>query len=177
MFLFKLNKKNKRKNCLVSHSDLLKLFYYDPKTGLFIRKVTMSSNAKAGSIAGTKVNGYVALYINRTRYYAHRLAWFYVYGVWPKDKLDHKNLNKSDNRIKNLREATHKQNMHNMATPIRNTTGYKGTSYHKKVKKFTAQININGKLKHLGCFNTAEDAHKVYVNTAKKYHKDFYCSL
>ena len=43
-----------------------------------------------------------------------------------------------------------------------NTSGYRGVSWHKKIKKFGAQITINNKIKHLGYFETAVDAAKVY---------------
>ena len=44
-------------------------------------------------------------------YYAHRLAWFYVYGEWPVNELDHIDEDKENNAIDNLREATHAENL------------------------------------------------------------------
>jgi len=48
------------------------------------------------------------------RYYAHRLAWLYVYGVWPDGDTDHINRNKHDNRIANLRSCSRSENMLNV---------------------------------------------------------------
>lgn len=37
-----------------------------------------------------------------------------------------------------------------------------GVIWHKAAKKFVAQCNIEGKRKHLGCFETAMDAHRAW---------------
>ena len=39
-----------------------------------------------------------------------------------------------------------------------NTSGYKGVSWHKQVKKWQAQIRVNGKLKYLGLFTSPTSA-------------------
>ena len=57
---------------------------------------------------------------------------------------------------------------------INNTSGFKGVSFNKPVNKYQALININGKRKHLGYFETAEEASKAYDTNAKQIHKDFY---
>ena len=54
-----------------------------------------------------------------------------------------------------------------------NTTGFKGVSYHKQRKKFVSNIGFNGKLKHLGYYATAEQAHQAYVAAAKELHGEF----
>ncbi len=46
-------------------------------------------------------------------YKAHRLAWFYVHGVWPKEQIDHINGDKADNCIANLRLADFSKNQAN----------------------------------------------------------------
>src|SRR5690242_11158228 len=113
------------------------------------------------------------------RYYAHRLAWFYVYQVWPKDEIDHINRIPDDNRILNLREANRIENMRNIATPKHNTTGFKGVTRHKFYPgKFMAQISSTTELKrrktkYLGIFDTAEEAHAAYVAASRELHGEF----
>ena len=43
-----------------------------------------------------------------------------------------------------------------------NTSGYRGVSFRKDNSKWSAQISINGHLKHLGTYLTAEDAAMAY---------------
>ncbi len=65
------------------HADL----NYDPETGVFTRRF---SRGRAGEEAGTvNGSGYREIRVRTQRYLAHRLAWFYVYGTWPKEQIDH----------------------------------------------------------------------------------------
>ena len=85
---------------------------YHPETGVFFWRdrpnIRPSANARRGTMAGTRTskNGYVSICINGRIRYAHRLAWLYIHGQWPKGEIDHINEKRRDNRIANLREAT-----------------------------------------------------------------------
>lgn len=75
--------------------------------------------------------------------------------------IDHIDDVKTNNFIYNLRVVTNRVN----TTKNKNSvTGFTGVSFVKgnKVNPFKAQIRINGKLKHLGVFSTAELASKAY---------------
>ena len=73
--------------------------------------------------------------------------------------IDHKDGDKLNNSIVNLRWVSHHENMLN----VHNIGKYKkGVHFNKKNKKFVAQIHLNGKRKHLGCFETEDEAHEVY---------------
>jgi hypothetical protein len=82
----------------------------------------------------------------------------------PHVKVDHKNRDKSDNRVDNLRPATHRQNSHNRGPQKNNTTGYVGVSLAYK-SKYRATIYIDKKQYYLGCFDTPEEA--AYARDAK----------
>lgn len=47
-----------------------------------------------------------------------------------------------------------------------------GVSYSKNASKFSAQLNINGKKKHLGYFNCSQEAHDVYIVAKEAYVKE-----
>ena len=82
------------------------LLSYDADTGVFVWRVGRGGT-RAWSVAGTlHPNGYVYIKIDGRLYLAHRLAWLYTHGAWPADQLDHRDGNKSNNCISNLREAT-----------------------------------------------------------------------
>lgn len=149
----------------ITHERVLELLTYDPETGVFRNRVFRSSVAKAGDIAGCRHNmGYWRIRLDRHYMLAHRLAWFYVHGVWP-EEIDHINRDRSDTRLANLRIATHSQNMMNKTCHKRGITGFKGV--FKKRKSFEAAISVNGKKVRLGTFKTPEEAHAAYCRAAR----------
>ena len=153
---------NQKNEALLSHKQLKELLHYESETGLFFWKVSRTSSIKVGDIAGSYVsNGYILINIGRTRYRAHRLAWFYVYGEWPNNQLDHKNQDKSDNRLLNLRECDHSLNSKNMPMRSDNKSGVTGVCWHKQNEKWSTEIKVNSKKIFLGCFNDIKDAVKI----------------
>jgi hypothetical protein len=92
---------------------------YDPLTGLWFWNIRVGRgrNAKkSGDPAGyTDPDGYVRIIPDGERkYYAHRLAFFYMLGRWPEAQVDHINRVRNDNRWENLREATIRENLWNL---------------------------------------------------------------
>jgi citrate synthase len=86
--------------------ELRRVLHYDPDTGIFTWKVTLSNRNPAGKKAGCIDHyGYIMMSIHGKRYKAHRLAWLYMTGAWPTNQIDHKFNNRSDNRFSELREA------------------------------------------------------------------------
>jgi len=109
--------------------------------------------------------------IDGTYYYAHRLAWLYVYGRWPHPEVDHKNGDFTDNRLRNLREATRLQNSWNKRRPhANNKTGLLGVSWKARNKKWCAQIKAFGKVTHIGLFNDPVSAHRAYMKVKRAVH-------
>jgi len=85
--------------------------------------------------------------------------------------LDHKDRNGLNNQKSNLRISTYSQNMANRSSWGKSK--YKGVSFHIKVKKWIATININKKQKHLGCFATEIEAAQKYNEYAKVHHGEY----
>lgn len=151
---------------------------YDPVSGIFLWKIRVSKKVQANSIAGNiGSNGYRYIGITcngkYTRYAAHRLAWLITVGNLPTNNIDHINGIRIDNRLCNLREATHSENQHNRPMLRNNTSGFKGVSYHKAINKFAARISLDGKSHYLGYFTTPEKAHQAYCKAAKELHGVF----
>jgi hypothetical protein len=146
------------------------LLRYDPTTGTFEwRPDAQRNNPYSGQTAGViNQEGYVAIRVDMRIYYAHRLAWLYVYGVWPRNRINHRNKERADNRLKNLREATHAQTVWTSRRPKTNRSGYKGVSSIKQHQKWRARIRVNGKVYCLGTFETKEAAATAYADAAKR---------
>lgn len=146
---------------------------YNPKTGVWRWvRATPNSSAKAGAFAGNINNtGYLTISIFGRAYLAHRLAWFYIKGRWPKYDVGHKNADRKDNRLCNLRSATKSQNLGNSKKRKDNKTGYKGVSARRG--KWVAYIGLFGKNRFLGSFDSPKKAHIAYLIAAKKQWRGF----
>jgi hypothetical protein len=94
------------------------LVHYDPETGLFKWK-TQSWPRNPGPIEQKTPKGYTRFSVLNKRYMAHRLAWLYVTGAWPRGQIDHINGDRSDNRWANLRDVTPSENARNRHAPYR----------------------------------------------------------
>lgn len=141
---------------------LKELLDYFPLTGIFTRKVAIPySKVKVGDTAGgTNGEGYTHIGIDGKKYKAHRLAWLYHYGEWPKGQIDHLNGVRTDNRICNLRDVTNRQNSNNKK---RHREGHLvGTFFDKRRGTWQARIYVKGKCKYLGTFNTQQEASDAY---------------
>lgn len=132
-----------------THSELLESLSYDPMTGIFLWKQTRR-RTEIGKPAGTTdFYGRSVICKDKQRHFAHRLAWFYVHGEFPSKDIDHINGDNSDNRISNLRLATHAENMQNHRKARRDSkSGLAGVSKAPgKRIGWNAEIRTNGKKK------------------------------
>ena len=152
----------------LTQNGLKELLEYHPKSGLFTWRVDRSY-VKAGSIAGSLTKkGYIRIAINGRRYFAHRLAFLYMTGDWPRYRACHDNQNPADNRWKNLYDATNQDNQRNMKLPSHNTSGRIGVHWDKRDSRWCAQIKIDGRSKHLGMFEDFDEAVKTRKAAEKK---------
>ena len=82
---------------------------------------------------------------------------------------DHKNRNGLDNRKDNLHIANNSINGHNRRRQVNNTSGYRGVTWHKKDKKWRANIQVNGKTIYCGNYSDVLLAAKAYDSAAIRY--------
>lgn len=103
----------------------------------------------------------------------HRLGFALHTGKWPEEEIDHRNLQRDDNRFDNLREASHAQNNQNKTITTRNASGFKGVHFHKNSGKWRAQLRIGSTRKDLGLHLTPELAGAAYAAASKQLHGQF----
>ena len=161
---------------MLSQSQLKSLVHYNQKTGVFTRLVSKGP-AKKGDVAGyrTHPKGYVQMSVKSKIYYAHRLAWLYVTGSWPK-AIDHINGDTSDNRFVNLRECSMSENMQNLKRSgnSKNKSGQIGVC--KVGNRWRAAIRYtdeNGKRKRMtiGRYSSPQEATAAYRSAKSMLHR------
>jgi hypothetical protein len=158
----------------ITQAELKEKLIYDSLSGIFWWKSNAIGRASLDNPAGSKdAKGYCRIMINRKMYLAHRLAWLYVNGVWPKSQIDHIDGNPLNNRYENLRECDSSQNICNSKLRRDSKTGVKGVSWHSQAKKYNVRVCINGKRRSMGLFDDKEFAELVSIEARKKYHGEF----
>jgi hypothetical protein len=131
--------------------------------GLYWKVRPYKSRVEVGDRAGSDHHsGYRIMSIGGNQYSEHRIIYLHQTGnIDDTLQIDHIDDNKSNNRIENLRLVTAQVNCRDRDKHA------KGYSWDKHNKTFNARIKRNGKLKHLGCFETEEEAREAYVDALK----------
>lgn len=153
---------------------LRELLRYDPETGVFTRRQNLSNSKafKPGDVAGgiDKSTGYIKISVENRAYWAHRLAWLYVHGLWPDGLLDHRDENKANNAIRNLRPADKSLNGQNVTAARSSSKSRLLGACPDGKGRWQATITVNRKQRHLGRFDTAEEAHAAYLAAKAELH-------
>lgn len=159
---------------MITYEEVRRLFKYNKSTGQLTRRIYRSQNAKKGDVVGTISNGYLYTSIDNKKYPVHRLIWLYHYGYLPENDIDHINRSRSDNRIENLRHVSRSCNLRNSPARESSKCGIRGVYYCNNAKKWIAQISINKKMVHIGCYSSIICAAKAR-NEMEQKHYDNYC--
>lgn len=159
---------------MIDAETLRAMLNYDPDSGVFTWKVNRRRKAMAGARAGyTSRDGYIYIKIFNRKYLAHRLAWLYVYGSFPKQMIDHWDRNPLNNSLINLRLATNTQNTINCKVHRDNKWGYKGVYFRRSSGRFLAQIGVSGRQVYIGSYSTPEEAGAAYLVKAREIYGDY----
>lgn len=156
---------------LLTQDYLKSILDYDRDTGVFRWKVDRKK-VKPGDVAGSqRKDGYRMIGVNCEIYPEHRIAWLYVYGSMPKEQIDHINGDPSDNRISNLREATHQENQMNRRVRRDSTSGVKGVTKHPQ--GWSVSVKAYGCAHFIGYFKHIEEAAQAARDARERLHGEF----
>jgi len=167
-------KKTNKNNCAITRfwptlEDMKKDLFIDLDKQEITRLST--GNKLIFFLMGHKKNNqlYYGIKIKKSSLRVHRLFFYWKYGYLP-NLVDHKDRNKLNNNIENLRELTKSENNTNVEKRKNGTTSkYKGVSWHKRARKWEARLKANGKNLFLGYFNNEDDAGQAYNDAIRKY--------
>ena len=118
------------------------------------------------------LRGYTKCKVDRKDVYMHRLI---MKEANKSVIIDHINNNPFDNRRKNLRRVTLRQNAMNRSKKKNSSSKYKGV-YKREFKnssKFYVYIKHDGKKLFLGKFDNELEAVEIYNKFAKKFFKQY----
>ena len=155
---------------MINFEAAKQLLSYNKNTGEVFWTLAANKTVKGKKAGTVRLNGYRQICVFGKIYKEHRLVWLLVYGVFPNSHIDHINGNPLDNRIENLRDVSPVVNQQNMKSAKSNsTTGLIGVK--PRGDKYIARIRIGNTRKHLGTFETSQEAHKAYVFAKRQYHE------
>jgi len=154
------------------------------KDGDLYWKVSNSNRVKVGDVvAPTRKDCEVVLVgINGKEYRLHRLIYLYFnedFDIENKDiQIDHIDINRSNNKIENLRIANNKQNNCNKNLQKNNTSGFRGVKYYPEGRKkcWFGYYKVDGKMfgKY---FLTQTEAMEFAEHNRKIFHGEFYNNI
>ena len=147
----KINKEDSNDFWILKENKTRKSYWYKPKFSEDKDKYFIMS-----------INGRLFKH-HRIVYYAHNQNWD-ILDSSQNNLIDHKYPNKQNNHISNLRVGDQSLN-------AQNRKYVKGYTWNKTTNKYKAQIQIDGKNKHLGLYETKEEAHQAYLDAKPIYHE------
>ena len=139
---------------MLTQERLKQALKYDPETGVFTWAESGRGRKIGRQAGGLTHEGYLRITVDQQEYKAHRLAWLYVHGEWPKQVIDHINRDRSDNRIANLRDVSSMENSNNHGGYSTNSSGHTGVCWNKNEGKWQAYLGR----KYLGLYAAISDA-------------------
>lgn len=167
---------------LPTQKRLRELIHYDGDSGTFAwkKRYGKPSNGRwngrfAGKPAGTiSEKNRIIIVVDYIPYHANRLAWVYIYGdVLSEDtQIDHKNCDTLDNKLGNLRAASHGQNCSN-SRGWRRKRLPKGASKQSRSSRYRCRIGTDKGVVYLGTFDTPEEASYFYGYAAQYYNGEY----
>lgn len=130
-------------------------------------------DSEAGALSKiTPANHRWSIKLDGKRYYRSRLIWCMHFNEWP-DQIDHRDMNKLNDVVGNLRPCTDGQNKANVPRKATNTSGYKGVYLHKPTGLWRSKIQVGKKTISLGYFRDPVSAHQAYETAARKHYGEF----
>lgn len=147
------------------------LYEKDPVCDYELGKVyrILKENGEKVEVGSKRKDGYLEFGFEGKLILCHRYLYQKYHNIKLKkgEEINHKNHERSDNRIDNLEVLSRQNN-------CQYRENSKGYSWNKKLNKFEAYINFNKKI-HLGLYDNENDARIAFITKAKELNEKFGC--
>jgi hypothetical protein len=151
-----------------------KHFGCDPETGGVFRLIASNRLAAGSSVGHLMKNGYMAVTVPgvRVKVYCHHVVYFLCTGRWGPEcgvQIDHRDCRRTNNQLKNLREASPSLNSVNSYIP-------QGASAYttKRGERFRAQLMIGGTRYEKAGFLSSKEATEWYLSEKRIRSTEFF---
>lgn len=155
----------------LAHEKLVELVDYDPATGVFRWRKNGRGYVAGQTVGSPNGSGYIEMRVGGCRGLAHRFAWFYVHGGWPK-MVDHVDGDGCNNAISNLRLATYSEQNANLRRRKDNRSGVKGVCWDSSIRRWKARVYFQGR-KWQQTFKSKEEAATAVRKARVAMHGEF----
>lgn len=145
---------------------------FEYKDGELFWKISPNSRIREGKKAGWDCGRYLYVQLNKKNYPIHRFVFMMHKGFFP-ETVDHIDGDTKNNKIENLREATHAKSITKAIRKSNNTSGIKNVYWKKEAKKWVVRLQINGKETFFGGYKDIDYARFIAEAMRHKYHKEF----
>lgn len=155
-------------------SILNEAFELDTERGVLLRKRTYKQH-KAGQVCGSPMpDGYIIVGVQNKKLLAHRIIYYIATGVDPVGYVvDHRNGDRSDNRLCNLRLATKLENTrHKVGVSAANASGYRNVSWDNHWQRWKVSLSVGGK-RIQRKFKTLEEAAQCAAELRRLHYGEF----
>lgn len=166
------------KECLQDTEDGVQWLHRPVSHFSAVRGYKTFNGQRAGKRVGTllgPLNKYriISITVRDVKYQIleHIAVWALHNGLYPDVQIDHEDGDGLNNKISNLRLATHTENMHNKGRYRNNSSGHVGVHWYARYSKWCASGRHNDKRKTIGYFDNIEDA--IAARKAWEVDKDF----
>jgi hypothetical protein len=110
------------------------------------------------AFTAVETSGYFRGRILGKCYKAARIIWLWMTGNFPVEEIGHKDHDRLNNKWENLQDASPQENRKNQIRYITNSSGRTGVLWHKRDRKWCAQIRVGGRNHHLGYYADYDEA-------------------
>ena len=152
-------------NICIGHTSKDELFYFDKEDLEKVAKYTWHKNADGYIVTKVTIDPKRRIFVSLHRYLMRETDCDVI--------IDHIDGNPSNNCKANLRRVNSVQNAHNRKISKANTSGITGVYLRNNINKWYAYISIDGKRKHLGCFDSKEEAIQARKEAEEKYFGEY----